>query len=98
MGGGQHSPYWFVDVSIQYYRIQIPVRKALEAIGANIEYDHASRTNTATLGETAVKMQIGSAIVEVNGVQKTMDTKVNRSNTCEAVGIGRNHTFDSPAI
>jgi chitinase len=58
----------------EQHRIQIPVRKALEAIGADIEYDHASRTITATLGETAVKMQIGSAIVEVNGVQQTMDT------------------------
>ncbi|WP_052339251.1 glycosyl hydrolase family 18 protein [Gorillibacterium massiliense] len=56
-------------------RIQIPVRKALEAIGAKIEYDQASQTVTANRGETTVKIHIGSEILEVNGNKKTMDTK-----------------------
>ncbi len=56
-------------------RIQIPVRKALEAIGAKIDYDHASRTVTATREDTTVKIHIGSEILEVNGNKVIMDTK-----------------------
>lgn len=56
-------------------RIQIPVRKALEAIGAKIDYDHASRTVTATREDAEVKIHIGSEILEVNGSPVTMDTK-----------------------
>ncbi len=56
-------------------RIQIPVRKALEAIGADIEYDHASRTVTATREEITVKIYIGSDVLEVNGYPIIMDTK-----------------------
>jgi len=56
-------------------RIQIPVRKALEAIGAQIEYDHGSRTVTATREDTTVKIRIGSEMLEVNGAKVTMDTK-----------------------
>ena len=55
-------------------RIQIPVRKALEAIGAKIEYDHASRTVTATREDTEVKIHIGSKMIEVNGNPVIMDT------------------------
>ncbi|MFC5704452.1 glycosyl hydrolase family 18 protein [Cohnella faecalis] len=56
-------------------RIQIPVRKALEAIGAEIDYDHASRTVTAIREDTTVKIHIGSEVLEVNGNKVTMDTK-----------------------
>ena len=56
-------------------RIQIPVRKALEAIGAKIEYDPASRIVTAIREDTTVKIRIGSEILEVNGNQITMDTQ-----------------------
>lgn len=56
-------------------RIQIPVRKALEAIGAKIEYDHASRTVTAIREDTTVKIRIGSERLEVNGSPVTMDTE-----------------------
>lgn len=55
-------------------RVQIPVRKALEAIGAAIEYDHASRTITAIREETTVRIRIGSELLEVNGNLVTMDT------------------------
>lgn len=56
-------------------RIQIPVRKALEAIGAKIDYDHASLTVTAIREDTTVKIYIGSEILEVNGNKVVMDTK-----------------------
>ncbi|WP_164472661.1 glycosyl hydrolase family 18 protein [Cohnella candidum] len=56
-------------------RLQIPVRKALETIGAKIEYEHASRTVTAILEDTTVKIRIGSDILEVDGNKVTMDTK-----------------------
>ncbi len=56
-------------------RIQIPVRKALEAIGAEIEYDHVSRTVTAIREDITVKIHIGSEILEVNGDKITMDTE-----------------------
>jgi len=56
-------------------RIQIPVRKVLETIGAKIDYDHASLTITAIREETMVKIHIGSEILEVNGNKMTMDTK-----------------------
>jgi len=56
-------------------RLQIPVRKALETIGAKIDYDHASRTVTAIREEITVKIHIGSDRLEVNGNQMTMDTK-----------------------
>ncbi|TJY43895.1 hypothetical protein E5161_00340 [Cohnella pontilimi] len=56
-------------------RIQIPVKKALETIGAKIEYDAASRTVTAVRKEITVKIHIGSDRLDVNGNRMTMDTK-----------------------
>jgi chitinase len=56
-------------------RIQIPVRKALETIGAKIDYDHASRTVTAIREDTTVKIHIGSDKLEINGNTMTMGTK-----------------------
>ncbi|WP_276357636.1 glycosyl hydrolase family 18 protein [Cohnella caldifontis] len=56
-------------------RIQLPVRKALETIGAKIDYDPAARTVTAILEDTTVKIHIGSEFLDVNGKTVTMDTK-----------------------
>ncbi|MBW5446457.1 hypothetical protein GE107_10330 [Cohnella sp. CFH 77786] len=46
-------------------RLQIPVRKALETIGANIDYDPATRTVTAIREDTTVMIHIGSEVLEV---------------------------------
>lgn len=55
-------------------RTMIPVRKPLEAIGAEVSYDNINRVVTAVKGGTTVKIPIGKNIVYINGRQAETDT------------------------
>ena len=54
-------------------RIMVPVRKIFEELGAEIAWDDATRTITATKGDSTVKMKIGSKSATVNGKKATLD-------------------------
>ncbi|SHK33093.1 glycosyl hydrolase family 18 protein [Desulforamulus aeronauticus] len=56
-------------------RTLVPVRKPLEALGVQVDYDTAAKTVTAVKGGTVVKITIGKSDMTVNGQQVPMDTK-----------------------
>lgn len=55
-------------------RTLVPVRKALEAIGAEVSYDIETRSVEAKKGDTIVRLKIGQQIININGNESTMDT------------------------
>lgn len=58
---------------IENQRTLFPMRGLLEALGASVNWDPATRTVIATLNATAIKAQIGSTEAEVNGKPVTLD-------------------------
>ena len=56
-------------------RTMVPMRAVLEALGATVDYDRATKTVTATLGESKLTHVIGTDKITVDGDQvMTMDT------------------------
>jgi len=56
-------------------RTMVPMRAVLEALGATVDYDTATKTVTATLGETVLTHVIGTDKIDVkDGEALTMDT------------------------
>lgn len=56
-------------------RTMVPMRAVLEALGATVEYDRATKTVTATLGESKLTHVIGTDKITTDGDQvMTMDT------------------------
>ena len=56
-------------------RTLVPVRKPLEALGVQVDYDAAAKTVTAVKNGTVVKITIGKSDMTVNGQPVPMDTK-----------------------
>jgi len=54
-------------------RTMVPARAGLEAFGAVVVWDEATRTVTAELGGVKVVMEIGEKVYTVNGVEKVGD-------------------------
>ena len=55
-------------------RTMVPMRGVLEALGAEVDYDHPSKTVTATLDGTSLTHVIGTDKIDVSGGQTlTMD-------------------------
>lgn len=54
-------------------RILVPVRKIFEQLGAELTWDDATRTITATKGSSTVVMKIGSKSAKANGKNVTLD-------------------------
>ncbi len=54
-------------------RTLVPLRAIFEALGAEVEWNNATRTATGTRGETVVSVQIDSSIAYVNGEAKELD-------------------------
>ncbi|MCL2839100.1 MAG: copper amine oxidase N-terminal domain-containing protein [Oscillospiraceae bacterium] len=54
-------------------RTMVPMRGIFEALGANVEWNEATRTVTATRGALTVQTTIGNNVITVNGVRTTMD-------------------------
>jgi len=84
-------------------RTFVPFRALAEAFGANVAYDEATQSVTASLNGTTVVMTIGSATYTVNGVAKTADVApfISGSRTyvpvrfaAEAFGIKVTPTYD----
>ncbi len=55
-------------------RTLVPIRGALEAFGAMVTWDDATRTAIVEKDRVTVKVPIGQACIYVNGVQVTNDT------------------------
>lgn len=54
-------------------RTLLPLRACLEALGASVEWDDASKTVTSQKGNTKISLTIGSDQLYVNGSAKTLD-------------------------
>ncbi|MDO4562742.1 MAG: stalk domain-containing protein [Clostridia bacterium] len=55
-------------------RTLVPLRAIFETMGAEVNWDDATRTVTATRGGTTISLAIGSDQLYVNGEAKTIDT------------------------
>ncbi|WP_334110778.1 DJ-1/PfpI/YhbO family deglycase/protease [Thermodesulfitimonas autotrophica] len=58
---------------IEQGRTLIPLRGVFEAFGAQVRWDGATRTVTATKGQTTVKLTVGARTAYVNGSAVTLD-------------------------
>lgn len=56
-------------------RVMVPLRKALEAIGASVEYDEGNSAVNVIKGETTIKILINNNIIFVNGKKVELDTR-----------------------
>lgn len=98
---------------IENGRTLIPLRACGEAVGAEVNWDQASRTATAEINGLTVKFTIGSNTYTVNGIEYTTDVApmMNGWRTMlpirafgDAIGVGvswdnylRNVDIDTPA-
>lgn len=55
-------------------RTMVPLRSIFEAMGADVQWDQATQTATATRGGDKIVMTLGQSSYTVNGAVKTMDT------------------------
>ena len=67
----QTAGYPFID---ENSRTQVPFRVVLEAFGATVDWDNATRTAIAEKDGIIVKVPIGTDYIEKNGVKITNDT------------------------
>lgn len=56
-------------------RTMVPLRAIFEALGAQVDWNGATRTVTATRGDTVVVSTIGSRAMYINGTARTMDVE-----------------------
>ncbi len=64
-----------IDVPAQIInnRTMVPLRAIFEALDASVEWDAATKTVTSVKGNTTVKLTVGVASINVNGVDKALD-------------------------
>ena len=55
-------------------RTMVPLRSIFEAMGAEIQWDNATKTVTATRGDVTISLAVGSNTMYVNGEARTLDT------------------------
>ncbi len=58
---------------IEEGRTLVPMRAIFEALGANIEWEDATKTVTGTKGDTKVSLQIGNTTAKINDKDATLD-------------------------
>jgi competence protein ComEC len=58
---------------IEQGRTLVPLRGIFEALGANVQWDSATRTVTATRGQTTIRLTIGLKTAHKNSVPVTLD-------------------------
>lgn len=54
-------------------RTMVPLRAIFETMGADIEWDDATKTVTATRGDRVIRLTVGSDVAYVNGEAVTLD-------------------------
>jgi hypothetical protein len=54
-------------------RTMVPLRAIFEALGAEVDWNPATRTVTATRGDTVVVMQVGNATITVDNANVVLD-------------------------
>ena len=55
-------------------RTMVPLRAIFEALGADVDWDDATKTITAVKDGTTIKMQIGNDKMTKDGVESTLDS------------------------
>ncbi len=63
-----------VEPAIINDRTMVPLRAIFEALGAEVDWDDASKTVTAVKDGITIKMQIGNAVMTKNGETVTLDS------------------------
>jgi hypothetical protein len=65
----------FTDVTPRMIngRVMVPLRGVFEELGANVEWNSATRTVTAVRGDTDVQLRIGERTARINGRNETLD-------------------------
>ena len=65
----------FFDVSPRLVgnKVMVPMRKIFTELFANIDWDNPTQTVTATCDDTVIVMQIGNAVMNVNGQEIVLD-------------------------
>ena len=63
-----------VDPTIINDRTMVPLRAIFEALGADVDWDDATKTITAVKDGTTIKMQIGNDKMTKDGVESTLDS------------------------
>lgn len=62
-----------VPPTIEQGRTLVPMRAIFEALGADVQWDGATRTVTATRGQTAIRLTIGVKTAYKNGAPVVLD-------------------------
>ncbi len=65
--------YFEQDPIIKDDRTLVPMRAIFEAMGADVDWDGNTRTITGKRASTQIKMQIGSRVLEKNGISIYLD-------------------------
>ena len=68
-------------------RTLVPLRAIFEALGAEVGWDDASQTVTATKGDITISLQIGSTDLFVNGEAKVIDVPAKLLNSRTLVPV-----------
>jgi hypothetical protein len=61
------------DPVIVNERTMVPMRKIFETLGATVDWDGSARTVSAAIGDTSLRLSIGSDIAYVNGEEIRLD-------------------------
>ena len=71
---GEYIDFTGAEPEIVGGRTMVPMRGVLDALGAQVDYDHPSKTVTAALGGVSLRHTIGTEEITVSGGQVlTMD-------------------------
>lgn len=58
-------------------RVLVPIRAISEEMGAEVQYEHETRTVTIIDGENVIKLKIGDATAYINGEEYELDVPAN---------------------
>ena len=72
---------------IENGRTLVPLRAIFEALGADVDWDDATRTVTSVKGNTTVELAIDSTEMKINGAVKVIDVPAQIVNSLTLVPV-----------
>lgn len=55
-------------------RVMVPIRAAMESLGATVSFDSLTSVATIQRGQTVLKQRIGENLLTINGIAQSLDT------------------------